>query len=268
MACLRPRSASRLGVAPRPRTGAGPPSSPLTNCRLATCLLATLAVTSCAPGARFRQEELFAEYGEDGSVQYYRLILEGESLPGRSGYRSGWYDADAVDAQFGAPGGAPDLSRIGASGRAEAIASTLEQYLGLLADPDSHPADLLPARERYEEALTRARGLVSLGEPPESALDHTDEKFVMVIAPEPERVLEALERGSQSERLKETVDQLFGQRAERESAGSDAELELLQLRLELLADLLERYGDELSEVSTVDLESSLQRLTAALEAQR
>ena len=255
MACFRPRFASRPGGAAGGRL-------------LTACLLATLTAASCAPGARFRQEELFAEYGEDGSVQYYRLILEGEALPGRSGYRSGWYDADAVDSQFGAPGGAPDLSRIGATGRAEAIAATLEQYLGLLADPDSHPAELLAARERYEEALTRARGLVSLGEPPEAALDHTDEKFVMVIAPDPEQVLDALERGSQSERLRETVDQLFGQRAEREAAGDSAELELLQLRLELLADLLERYGDELAEVSTGDLEGSLQRLTAALEAQR
>lgn len=182
----------------------------------ASALGAALLACACTSGG-FTKREHFADYGGKGRANYYRVTVAGKGDNGKVDYRSGWYDARAVDDLFGNVGKtASDYATIAPRLR-EALRTTHAKYMEALEDP-ALSADVPKRRANYLEVLNSVTGLTTADGNRASPLDHAGEKFVMVFSNDPEKVIEAIKGHIQKRDLKGSLVKILSRDLEREDA--------------------------------------------------
>lgn len=232
---------------------------------LLALILASIATTGCQTSGEIDQLEHFAQYGDRGAANYYRIIVDGYGHNGEVSYRSGWYDARAVDALFGNIGEKVNTKAATAKRQREAVKRTYDKYMDALED-DSQFANVATYKSKYEEAVNSITGVTDAGAGPLSALDHANEKFVMIFANDPDKIIEAIRSKMKAIDLEGTIKSVFEARAATEVAENEVKLSLLARRLEGLKRSLADARTNLSDgMTNQELSAKLDALIAELE---
>lgn len=223
-------------------------------------------LTGCQTGGNLAQTEHFAQYDGKGNATYYRISVAGFGKNGKVKYRSGWFDARAVDDLFGVVvGSEPDLKSVTAERQREAVQRTFEKYMQALESNDT--ANIPAYKQRYEEALQGVAATGSAGESPVAALEHANEKFVILLANDPDQIIEALRNRVKSSKLAESVGLLMRGQAAQADQASQLRLEVLAARLEGIQKSLAAQRDAVpDDAGTAALAQALRETLAEVEA--
>lgn len=156
---------------------------------LALAALLCFLAAGCT-SAHHERVAYFAEYGEDGRTNYYRVKVSWTAENGIVDYRSGWFDARAVDELFGEVSGKHDLEAARKNRAQVAVARTFDAYMTALEQGDSVDA-IAVRRAAYEEALERALTVVQVvpiteaGQVLNPLDDKKSKKFLIIFFPRP-----------------------------------------------------------------------------------
>lgn len=260
---------------PRPRAAPTQPSRPSSLFRrIVAALVAVFAANSLAC-ASFDKSEIYAAYGADGEVVYYRITLRGYGSLGKVHYRSGWFSARAVDELFGDVTSQGDMRVSVLRQRQRAIEAATKAYADAVdaqknderdaakARMDRIEADFEPLLDDPDEALepdqipTTAPADLTRAE----AFDYSGKKFVMVLANDPDEILKMIGDSIQKDRLVDAVASFARGKAEQSAATNTAALEQATIAAEQLAGRLKAVRDGLGETPTAaDLRTRLQYL--------
>ena len=229
-------------------------------------ILTVGCLTGCAKGA-FHKVELFAEYPENsGQVpNYYRVTLSGKGRNGVVDYRSGWYDAKAVDALFGKISEEQEALAVTARRRKQAIRTTFDLYMDALEKGDPEEK-LRGAQKRYQEALQSASGLTTLGSDPVTALDRADEKFIMILSSDPDQIIEAIKGSVQKSQIADAVVRQLDAHQRRQVAVTEQRLDQLLKRLNQAVDKLRASVASAESSDQAGVQALLAELISELEA--
>jgi hypothetical protein len=215
-----------------------------------------------------QQTEHFAHYNGKGDATYYRVLISGLGKNGKVQYRSGWFDANAVDNLFGVVGDENRLKVITAERQRAAVERTFSRYMEALENEDA--AEKISARKQhYEEALRSISGNSSLGESPISALNRANQKFVIILASDPDAIIQNLRNRAKSSKISDSIGLILtGQSAQADQAGQ-LRLQLVTARLEGLKASLTATREGIAENSTdAGLKLAIREILAEVEALR
>lgn len=167
----------------------------------------TLACAALSGGcvSCFKKSETYVAYDDDGAAAYYRITLHGTGSVGDLEYRSGWYDARAVDSLFSDIEARRRMEQEAVKENAAAIKETLKLYLDALKDRESTREKIDRAKAAYERALETVSGLAPAGTTREDALFYADKKLVMTLSADPGPVLQAIKGRIQGTTLIESL---------------------------------------------------------------
>lgn len=236
-------------------------SIPGVNARRAGALL--LCCAAGCTNAKFAQKEMFAAYAPGGKATYYRVFADGYGWNGKVDYNSGWFPAKDVDKLFGRVSEQHDVEAATAVRQRRAIRDTFDNYMSALTDPTKTDADIEAAKKRYQAAMAGISGLTSAGGDPKSALDHADEKFVMVFSSDPDKIIEAIKAKVQEGKFTRAVGTLLSQQQKAKSAETSLRLSRLEDNAKSLTAALEAANTGLT---TTNLKTQLLQLLSQVEA--
>jgi len=220
----------------------------------------------CQTSGGLDKTEHFADYGGNGNANYYRVSIQGSGHNGVVNYRSGWYDAKAVDALFGTIGTDANVKAKTAQRQQKAVTRTYNKYMEAL-EQDEKFEQVEVYKSKYEEALRSITGVSEAGEGPLGSLDHSNEKFVMILANDPDEIIEAIRNNLQTIDFTSTITNLFAERQATEQAKAHLGLSLLAGRLEALQGSLNTSKDKLNDAQKNQaLLAELDLLLAEVEA--
>ncbi len=216
--------------------------------------LALLFILAGCTEATFKKREMFAEYGPNGKASYYRVTIETKGKNSEVDYRSGWYDAKAVDSLFGNISQQQDVEAATANRQKQAIRKTFDTYMDAL-EQQKPETEVETARQRYNSALQAITGVTTLGESKTSALDHANEKFVVVLSNDPGKVIQAIKEKTQQNSLQENLGIFFSHQSKNQAKTSQLRLNMLISQMENLQSSLKRSENSLFKLaSTVTFE--------------
>ena len=188
-------------------------------------LLSVLLLGGCATEGRLLKLEHFADYAPCPSRQciranYYRVrvLVFGEN--GRVDYRSGWYDANAVDDLFGNISSQHNERSLIAAEQRRAIQQTYARYVEALLADSPNQTVIDTRRQAYDAARGGISGVATLGGSP---LDHTNHKFVMILSNDPSDVIAAIQGKVEQNQLVDSVALLLAQERLGETVGAAQE---------------------------------------------
>jgi hypothetical protein len=227
----------------------------------AAALLA-LNLDACSLGRTRIDQTYFLAVPSDTNVNYFRVRVHGESVLGVTDFRSGWFPADAVDSLYGdaSQKGATEAFRLKEQLKERydaAILKATDGYLNAAADPKTSQAVLQSwlLAERHVRATAGAdaplpSGAVEVEYDPGRGLTtlHAGEKLVLVLASDPDTVIEAISAFSRDVQTGATVMNLadvIRQQSANDVATTEARNEsraktdvLIAQRLSAVSDLL------------------------------
>lgn len=230
-------------------------------------VLLCITLSACSTRASFRKVEHFADYGGNGRANYYRVSIEGRGENGKVDYRSGWYDAKAVDELFGNVGQKHTIEAVTASRQGEAIEKTFDNYMKSLEGGDGAP-DVDVARGKWRQSVNAVTGITSAGEGQVGAVDHADEKFVMILSNDPEKVIQAIKAHIQKADLGGSVSALLGADQAKKDATQHLRLSLLARQLQSCIEALQATETGLGTATPATRLQALGELASRLESVR
>lgn len=242
--------------------------------RIFAALVASVAA-GCLGCASFNKSEIYAAYGADGEVVYYRINLKGYGSLGKVDYRSGWFSARAVDELFGDVTSQGDLRVSVLRHRQRAIEAATKAYADAVDAQKNDERDAAKARmDRIKSDFKPLMDDPADGSGPEDlpttapadvtraeAFDYVGKKFVMVLANDPDEILKMIGDSIQKDKLVDAVSSFARGRTEQADATSTAALEQAARTAEQLAGRLKAVRDGLAEaVTAADLRTRIQYL--------
>jgi hypothetical protein len=222
----------------------------------------------CSTKAEFKKTEMFAEYGNNCSAQYYRVTTEIMGKNAQVDYRSGWYDAVAVDALFGNISAEQTIEAATAKRKKTAIQKTLDNYMKALEDGEDATA-IAKKKADYESALQGIQGTTTLGDPPSSVLDHADDKFVIILSSDPDKVIELIKGKVQSNNLKDTISYVLARKNSSQLTRAKIDLKILEKKAEQMKQAVETSESGIADDTTIgEVVSILEQLISQMEVSR
>src|SRR5262249_44742893 len=163
--------------------------------------------------------------------------IEAETRLGETGFKSGWFLADAVDSLYGdaSKTGITEAYRVQEDLKAKynaAIVHTTDGYLNVAKDPKTDPAVIqswLVAQRRVRAVAGNETplpaGAVEMEYDPSGplVLRHADEKLVMVLSPDPDAIIGTISAFSKDVETSATVMKLAD--VLRQQTASDIEIQ-------------------------------------------
>ena len=227
-----------------------------------------LLLSGCATEGRLLKEEHFADYAPCQSKQcvranYYRVRVVAYGQNGRVDYRSGWFDAKAVDDLFGEISSQHNARNLIAKEQRRAIRETYKEYVEALLSDTPNQGTIETRRQAFDAARDGVSGVTTLGGSP---LDHTNHKFVMILSNDPSDVIAAIKGKVEQNKLVDSVASLLAQEQSRVSilAAQNKSAHLSQL--EAVVTFSDTTASSLTNSSTVaDLKAYLAELAELLE---
>jgi hypothetical protein len=169
-------------------------------------LIGVIMLAGCSLGPLKVRETHYLAVSNGRNTNYYRLRVEGSTMLGVAGYRSGWYPARAVDRLFGevvSDAGPAELqARIELETKIiEKVKETHEEWLKAASNPDANPARLKKLNEARRRVLAypafRAEPFLDTVEieynPTRDIVTfHSGDKLLFVLGSNPDDVIQAI----------------------------------------------------------------------------
>ncbi len=199
---------------------------------LALAALLCFLAAGCT-SAHHERVAYFAEYGEDGRTNYYRVKVSWTAENGIVDYRSGWFDARAVDELFGEVSGKHDLEAARKNRAQVAVARTFDAYMTALEQGDSVDA-IAVRRAAYEEALERALTVVQVvpiteaGQVLNPLDDKKSKKFLIIFSQDPDAIIQGIRARIKSSTVSDTLGDILEQQTREKTAPMLTRLHLLK----------------------------------------
>jgi hypothetical protein len=199
------------------RTSGFPAVSTLILAAAVTLLGAGLS--ACSLGITRIDQTYYLAVPSESNINYFRIRVHGSAQLGVTDFRSGWFPADAVDSLYGdaSQKGATEAYRLKEQLKAKydaAILKTVDSYLNAAVDPKTSEAVLqsLLLAERRVRATAGTEtplppGAVEIEYDPGRGIAtlHAGEKLVLVLASDPDAVIEAISAFSKDVQTGATV---------------------------------------------------------------
>jgi hypothetical protein len=225
------------------------------------------ALQACSLGVMKVDEVHYWAVSNGVDTNYYRLSVDGYTRLSDAEYRSGWFDATAVDSLFG------DVSEANAGESAaakaeiealyrEAYKTTTENWLNVAKDPNKTDAEV----QKEYNALRRikvapygiANGFENAVEveynPTKGVmLNHSGEKMVFLLSANPDQIVGNITNFAESEKTAYMINKL----------GKVVELRAKSEIKTLVAE--EKIADQINKVVVTQLQSSQQSLKDLLD---
>jgi hypothetical protein len=158
------------------------------------------------------------------NTNYYRLRVEGTTLLGVSGYRSGWYPARSVDRLFGEV--ASDAAPAELQARTdlemkiiEKVKATHDRWLQEASEPDADPERLKKLNEARRRVLAypafRAQPFedtveIEYNPARDIVTFHSDDKLLFVLSSNPDEVIRQISSFVEDDKTVLTINRLAG----------------------------------------------------------
>ena len=213
------------------------------------CFMSLAGIISSCTSATLNKKELFAEYNGKGRANYYRFNLNVEGRNSKAKYRSGWYSARAVDDLFGNIASDVDIKAATAEIHGKTVKKTFEKYMNSLLD-ENEPSKKDLYKANYEEALSAVSGVASVSEDPLAAIDHANEKFVMMFANDPDAIIKAINNRMKGFDIVNSVNAVVQGKAQKERLSSKLKLSLLAAQIKQLQTSLNTLIEAIPENAT------------------
>lgn len=217
-----------------------------------------MSLTGC--GGTFHKKELYAAYGDDGRATYYRITLQGYGYNGEVDYRSGWFDAQAVEGLFGDVGTVATVQSDVAKQQRAALDATLDAYMTALKE---NKTDEIAARKKnYDAALQVITGVAPVGGDAVTTLDFSGKKLVLILSNNPDAIIAAINGRVQKNQLVDVIKAKLKTAADERQGQSDAEARMLQGQVK---DLLSALGAIEPKLGTASADKLSQGLSSIVQ---
>jgi len=230
--------------------------------------IALTMLAGCTTKAVITKTERFAHYDSEGKPTYFQIVVFAEGRNGKVDYRSGWYDARAVDALFGDVSFKADLDAATAHRRKEAIQKTFDNYMKALEETPTETAEIESAQNAYNKALESISGVVSAGESPTKAIDHASEKFVIIFANDPDEIIKTIREAGIAGEMSDLVGNLGMQEYLSRTSTLNLERDFIVLELGQKESILKEARETVASedaITAKDMKKRLERLITILE---
>jgi len=242
--------------------------------------LLVLIFASCTTGPMDIRERHYFAVPSGENTNYYRLRVAAKTRFGVSGYRSGWFPADAVDYAFGDVSDKGGIEALKVRNQLKEqinkkILSTNSAWLDEAAKPDAN-------RDKLDGLLRARRRILAYpkGDTPpyEGAFEieynpvkgvHTrfsEDKLIFVLASDPDAVIANIASFAENQQTVLAIDRLSGviaQRTRNEIAASEAIAEVNESLDRLLLEQI-KLAEEVVEDSTTTPSEAIQEINTLL----
>lgn len=220
-----------------------------------------------ACGGRFTKTEHFVAYGENGEANYYRITIEARGDFSEVDYRSGWYDAAAVDQLFGDLAAKQTLAAKAAQEKGDAALDALDKYLEELNAAELDQSKIDARKRAYEEAVAAVTGVTPVGTDRLDVSYYAGKKLVLILSSDPSAIIDAIKSRLQGQRITDAIRKRLEDDNRRKADTARKDLETTLDGIDGVVEALERAQTSLDGAPTRQaVRDALTQLDAEVES--